>query len=58
MDAFNDAFKTATLACIAYPLTGGAAIDPKFERSSALIEAMLQRACAAVEDYGCLELIT
>ena len=53
-----DAFKAATLYCLAYPLTGGAAIDPNFKRSGALLDTMLQRSFAAVEAYGCLELIS
>lgn len=54
---FDEVFQLATLYCLAYPLTGGAVIDENFDRSLQLITAMLERSCAAVEDYGCLDLI-
>ncbi len=56
-EEFDQGFRTSVAFALVYPIVAGAIIDESFPRSRLLASTMLKRACSALEDYGCVELL-
>jgi len=53
----NELIGLCCLTLLSYPIHNAPTMDDGPKRSGRLIRTMFQRACAAVEDYGALELV-